>query len=74
VIDARALAGRTFRSLHVRNYRLYFFGQIVSLTGTWMQSVAQAWLVFQLSPAAWLSDSPRRCSSGRCSWAAPGAG
>jgi MFS family permease len=49
VIDARALAGRTFRSLHVRNYRLYFFGQIVSLTGTWMQSVAQAWLVLQLS-------------------------
>jgi len=33
---------RTFRSLRTRNYRLYFFGQIVSLTGTWMQSVAQA--------------------------------
>src|SRR5205814_1854264 len=49
MIDARALAGRTFRSLRVRNYRLYFFGQIVSLTGTWMQSVAQAWLVLSLT-------------------------
>src|SRR5438552_4481982 len=44
-----AIAGRTFRSLRVRNYRLYFFGQIVSLTGTWMQSVAQAWLVLRLT-------------------------
>ncbi len=36
-----------------RNYRLYFAGQLVSLTGTWMQSVAQAWLAYQLtkSPA-----------------------
>jgi MFS family permease len=40
---------RTFRSLRTPNYRLYFFGQIVSLTGTWMQSVAQAWLVLQLT-------------------------
>jgi MFS family permease len=40
----------TFRSLHVRNYRLFFFGQIVSLTGTWMQSIGQAWLVLRLAP------------------------
>src|SRR5919197_8122 len=40
---------RTFRSLESRNYRLYFFGQIVSLTGTWMQSVGQAWLVLKLT-------------------------
>ena len=39
----------TFRSLRVRNYRLYFFGQIVSTTGTWMQSVAQVWLVLRLT-------------------------
>ena len=39
----------TFRSLRVRNYRLYFFGQIVSTTGTWMQSVAQVWLVLSLT-------------------------
>jgi MFS family permease len=40
---------KTFSSLQVRNYRLYFFGQIVSLSGTWMQSVAQMWLVYQLT-------------------------
>ena len=40
---------RTFRSLRVRNYRLYFFSQIVSMTGTWMQSVAQIWLVLRLT-------------------------
>jgi MFS family permease len=45
----RAAADRTFHSLRVRNYRLYFFGQTVSLTGTWMQSVAQAWLVLKLT-------------------------
>jgi MFS family permease len=41
----RATASTTFRSLRVRNYRLYFAGQLVSVSGTWMQSVAQAWLV-----------------------------
>jgi MFS family permease len=45
----RRAVGQTFRSLRVRNYRLYFFGQIVSVSGTWMQSVAQAWLVLQLT-------------------------
>jgi MFS family permease len=40
---------RTFRSLHVRNYRLYFFGQMVSMTGTWMQTIALGWLVFDLT-------------------------
>jgi MFS family permease len=38
-----------FRSLRVRNYRLYSSGQFVSLTGTWMQRVAQDWLVLQLT-------------------------
>ena len=38
-----------FHSLKVRNFRLFIFGQIVSLTGTWMQTTAQAWLVLQLS-------------------------
>lgn len=45
----RRTAHNTFRSLRVRNYRLYFFGQIVSATGTWIQSVAQVWLVLKLS-------------------------
>jgi MFS family permease len=38
-----------FRSLKVRNYRLYTSGQLISLTGTWMQRVAQDWLVLQLT-------------------------
>ncbi|MDN5749430.1 MAG: MFS transporter [Pseudonocardia sp.] len=39
----------TFASLRVPNYRLYAAGQIVSLAGTWMQRVAQDWLVLDLS-------------------------
>jgi MFS family permease len=37
------------RALRHRNYRLFFFGQLISLIGTWMQQVAQAWLVLQLT-------------------------
>ncbi len=53
-LDIRALAGRTFGSLSVYNYRLFWFGQLISLSGTWMQTTAQAWLVLQLtnSPVA----------------------
>ena len=40
---------RTFAALKHRNYRLFFAGQLVSLTGTWMQNVAQAWLVYELT-------------------------
>jgi len=40
---------RGLSAFRQRNYRLYFGGQIVSLVGTWMQQVAQAWLVLQLS-------------------------
>lgn len=39
----------TFSSLYIRNYRLYYIGQIISTSGTFMQSVAQAWLVLQLT-------------------------
>jgi MFS family permease len=39
----------TFVSLHVRNYRLFFAGQIISTSGTWMQTVAQGWLVLRLT-------------------------
>jgi len=42
----------TLRAFRHRNYRLYFFGQIISLTGTWMQSVAQSWLVYRLTGSA----------------------
>jgi MFS family permease len=40
---------RMFRTIENRNYRLYFFGQMVSLLGSWLQSVAQAWLVYRLT-------------------------
>jgi MFS family permease len=43
------VARRTFSSLSVPNYRLYFFGQVVSMSGTWIQSVAQMWLVYQIT-------------------------
>ena len=43
-------SSRTFASLRRhRNYRLYFGGQVVSLSGTWMQNVAQAWLIIVLT-------------------------
>lgn len=45
----RAAGRRTFAALSVRNYRLFFRGQIVSVSGTWMQTVAQAWLVLSLT-------------------------
>ncbi len=40
---------QTFAALKHRNFRLFFFGQLVSLTGTWMQNTAQSWLVYQLT-------------------------
>jgi MFS family permease len=39
----------TFRSLSVRNYRLFASGQVISLSGTWAQRVAQDWLVLELT-------------------------
>ena len=47
-----SFSGRTFAALRVRNFRLYFIGQGISNSGTWMQSVAQGWLVLQLSGSA----------------------
>jgi MFS family permease len=38
-----------FRALRHRNYQYFFIGQLLSLIGTWMQSVAQAWLVYRLT-------------------------
>lgn len=39
----------TFRALRHRNYRLFFFGQLISLIGTWMQQTAMGWLVYQIT-------------------------
>jgi len=47
----RLASRRTFASLrHHRNYRLFFFGQLTSVAGTWMQNIALAWVVVQLAP------------------------
>jgi hypothetical protein len=39
----------TFEALRNANFRLYFFGQLMSMSGTWMQNIAQGYLVFQLT-------------------------
>ena len=38
-----------FSAMHHRDFRWYFVGQLISITGTWMQTVAQGWLVFELT-------------------------
>jgi len=45
---------RTFAALRSRNFRLYWFGNAVSLIGTWMQNVARGWLVLQLTNSPFL--------------------
>src|SRR4051794_15675643 len=45
----RAAAHRSLRALSNRNFRTFFIGQVVSTVGTWMQMLAQAWLVLQLT-------------------------
>jgi MFS family permease len=59
VVDEAAVAiaapsrfASTLRALRHRNFQLFFGGQLISLIGTWMQSVAQAWLVYRLSGSA----------------------
>ena len=48
VMPARRVP-KTFRAMQHRNFRLYFTGQLISVAGTWMQTVAQALLVYDLS-------------------------
>ena len=60
----------TFRSFQYFNYRLWFSGALVANIGTWMQRVAQDWLVLTIltDDSGSRSASPRRCSSRlRCS-------
>ena len=47
----------TVRALRHRNFRLFFSGQIISLIGTWMQTVAQSWLVYRLTGSSVLLGS-----------------
>lgn len=44
----------TLRALRHRNYRLFFYGQTLSIIGNWVQQIAMAWLVYRLTESAWL--------------------
>ena len=50
----RSLFHDTIRSLRHRNFQLFFSGQLISLIGTWMQNVAQSWLVYRLTGSSLL--------------------
>src|ERR1035437_3788007 len=52
----------TFRALRHRNFQLFFTGQFISLTGTWMQNVAQSWLVYRLTGSVVLLGMIGFCS------------
>src|SRR2546426_10438794 len=52
----------TLRAFRHRNYRLFFSGQIISLTGTWMQSVAESWLVYRPTGSAALLGVTAFCT------------
>ena len=52
----------SFRALRHRNYRYFIGGQIVSLSGTWMQTVAQSWLVYRLTHSELLLGTAIFCS------------
>ena len=43
------MANKRFSAFSYRDFRLFWFGQVISLSGTWMQSVAQGWLVYSLT-------------------------
>ena len=45
---------QTFRALAERDFRLYFFGQVVSLVGTWVQQVAMAWITYRVTGSAFM--------------------
>src|SRR5689334_3158473 len=47
--DSQSRVRSTLRALRHRNFRLFFSGQLISLIGTWMQNVAQSWLVYRLT-------------------------
>jgi len=51
-----------FRALRLRNYRLFFGGQGVSLIGTWMQQIAMSWLVYRMTDSAFLLGAVAFCT------------
>lgn len=48
------LLEHTFRSLRMRNFRLFFSGQGISLIGTWIQTVAMSWLIYRMTHSAFM--------------------
>jgi MFS family permease len=51
---ARARLPVMFRALQYRNFQLFFGGQLISLIGTWMDNIAEAWLVYRLTGSSFL--------------------
>src|ERR1700742_2632537 len=49
-----SVTSTTVRALRHRNFQLFFAGQLISLVGTWMQTVAQSWLVYRMTNSALL--------------------
>lgn len=49
---AKQQVAKTFRAFRNRNYRLYFAGEVISLSGNWMQQLAVSWLVYSLTHSA----------------------
>ena len=64
----------TLRSLRHRNFQLFFSGQLISLIGTWMQNVAQAWLVYKLTGSSLLLGAVGFASQFPVFLAAPAGG
>ncbi len=52
----------TLRALQYRNFQLFFSGQLISLIGTWMQTVAQSWLVYRITGSAVLLGAIAFCN------------
>jgi len=61
-VGGRGCLAQAFRALRHRNFRLFAAGQIVSLVGTWMQTVAQAWLVYRLTHSELLLGTTWFCT------------
>ena len=56
-VSSKIQLSATLRALRHRNFQLFFSGQLISLIGTWMQNVAQAWLVYRLTGSSLLLGS-----------------
>jgi hypothetical protein len=53
-LDERSRYQDMIRSLKYRNFQLFFSGQLISLIGTWMDNIAEAWLVYRLTGSSLL--------------------